>query len=794
MNEMRRKTVCLMSALVLSAGVLAGCAPSGCSSSSTAEKPAETAAAQKSVEATLYSFSGSEAVVQYDGTKYTLDLSNATIDSTALNVGNVLVITYEGELKADDASACKVASVTTKADAADSHELVGTLEDLTMNSITLRMIDGRKVTFNANNAEHSFAYGLDRGNWVTVVYTGELQGTDTSSLSVVRIHDMDTDYVKEVKAQTTIEDAKGTVYALSDVEVHSSYMMASDVVGTVKAQRALQLTGHCNNGWDRVTFDGKEAYVYSTYLTTKSNESASNGSSEVSQKVKLKEVNETVYATTDATIRAGYSTSAKAIGALKAGASIKRTGICDNGWSRVSYNGQVAFIYSNLLTTKNPNTETKGVKITAVNETVYVVAGEINVRKSWSKDSEALGSLKYGMKVNRTGICDNGWSRVVFNGADAYINSDLLSKTDPNATKTVTVYKTTGYAWAATDCDVRESYSADAKSLGTLTKGSGITITGVTDNNWSRVDFNGKEGYVNNDMLTSVNPNPDKPEDKKSDEVEEMNIPQDSNESNNTTEVEDPAEEQPADNQTDDQPADDQTDEEPADEQTEDQSDEQPADDQTEDQSDEQPADEQTADDQADEENSADQADDQSDANADEQEAPAEEAPVETHDIEGIVVGYSIDAITIQVANDGSNAASGDAAFDNAKGEVSTFYTIDISDAAQEYSKGVYEGLTVKVTYTGELSAMENVHATKITDSGVKQAEQALFRGTVVSTTENTVTVALSNGVNSTFNFEGVEVDEEKLVEGAQVKVTADMKGAKLEDNVFKASKIEFVD
>ena len=749
MNEMRRKTVCLMSALVLSAGVLAGCAPSGCSSSSTAEKPAETAAAQKSVEATLYSFSGSEAVVQYDGTKYTLDLSNATIDSTALNVGNVLVITYEGELKADDASACKVASVTTKADAADSHELVGTLEDLTMNSITLRMIDGRKVTFNANNAEHSFAYGIDRGNWVTVVYTGELQGTDTSSLSVVRIHDMDTDYVKEVKAQTTIEDAKGTVYALSDVEVHSSYMMASDVVGTVKAQRALQLTGHCNNGWDRVTFDGKEAYVYSTYLTTKSNESASNGSSEVSQKVKLKEVNETVYATTDATIRAGYSTSAKAIGALKAGASIKRTGICDNGWSRVSYNGQVAFIYSNLLTTKNPNTETKGVKITAVNETVYVVAGEINVRKSWSKDSEALGSLKYGMKVNRTGICDNGWSRVVFNGADAYINSDLLSKTDPNATKTVTVYKTTGYAWAATDCDVRESYSADAKSLGTLTKGSGITITGVTDNNWSRVDFNGKEGYVNNDMLTSVNPNPDKPEDKKSDEVEEMNIPQDSNESNNTTEVEDPAEEQPADNQTDDQPADDQT---------------------------------------------VQVSFSQSDANADEQEAPAEEAPVETHDIEGIVVGYSIDAITIQVANDGSNAASGDAAFDNAKGEVSTFYTIDISDAAQEYSKGVYEGLTVKVTYTGELSAMENVHATKITDSGVKQAEQALFRGTVVSTTENTVTVALSNGVNSTFNFESVEVDEEKLVEGAQVKVTADMKGAKLEDNVFKASKIEFVD
>ena len=46
-----------------------------------------------------------------------------------------------------------------------------------------------------------------------------------------------------------------------------------------------------------------------------------------------------------------------------------------------------------------------------------------------------------------------------------------------------------------------------------------MTVTGVTDNNWSRIDYNGKVGYINNDMLVSVDPNPaPKPEEKKSEE------------------------------------------------------------------------------------------------------------------------------------------------------------------------------------------------------------------------------------------------------------------------------------
>lgn len=66
------------------------------------------------------------------------------------------------------------------------------------------------------------------------------------------------------------------------------------------------------------------------------------------------EVNETVYATSSVNIRSSYSTSSSVVGSLDAGDSVTRTGRGSNGWSRVSYNGQTAYISSSYLTTEKP--------------------------------------------------------------------------------------------------------------------------------------------------------------------------------------------------------------------------------------------------------------------------------------------------------------------------------------------------------------------------------------------------------------------------------------------------------
>ena len=650
----------------------------------------------------------------------------------------------------------ETASETAEADS-EKHELVGTLEDITMETITLRLIDGRVLTFNANNVKHSFSYGITEGNWVTVIYSGEINGTDTSKIAVLEIHDEDTDYVRSVKAQTTIEEANDTVYPLETVVVRASYMMASEALGTLKTGESVKRTGHCNNGWDRILFKDKEAYVYGSLLTTNPDESGNKGSlTPISKKVKMKELSETVYAKTDATVRQGYSTAAKQIGALKAGASVTRTGICDNGWSRINYNGLVGFVYSDLLTLKNPNSETDGVKITAVNETVFIVK-DANVRKSWSDKSDILDTLKAGTNLVRTGICDNGWSRVTYNKQDAYVFSDLLTKKDPKPDKTVKIYKANGYAWTVTKANVRESFTVDSKSLGVLEKGSGIKITGVTDNNWSRVDYNGKVGFIHNDLLTSKDPNP-KPAPTPETKATETKAPE-----TKATETKAPETETKAPETETKAP------------ETETQAPE-------------------------------------TETQAPETETAAPEtetqAPAPQYDIEGIVVGYNIESITIRVDEDSSGSSSesrpaeepaadpGDGSneypsisYSEAKGKELTYYTFDIREASQSFSQGIDEGLVVKVTYTGDLKDMSTVRAVKVTDDGIKQTTKT-FRGVVVSYEKDVLMLDCGEGTQTGFNCKNAEVAKD-VAAGAQVRVIADMKDAKAEDTVFKAVKVD---
>ena len=691
-----KKVISLISAAALMAGAVMGCGQT-VNKPAVSEVPAESGAAVSTVEtstieAKLVRFDGTWLIFEYEGTKYSLSLSEAMINTTTLRAGDTLIITYTGALSSEDTSTCRILSIATKDDSNnDSHELVGTLEDITMNAVTVRVNDGRIITFNATNAKHSFSYGVDEGNWITIIYKGELVGTDTTNIAVTRIHDEDTDHVKEVKAQTTIQEVEDTVYALRDAGVRASYMMASEFLGILNARQGIQRTGICNNGWERVIFNGREAYIYGKLLTTDPNEVAMQGTTvDISQKVKLKELKETVYAKTDANVRVGYSTASKSIGALKAGASATRTGICDNGWSRILYKGSIAYVYSDLLTTKNPNTEKEGVKITAVAEPVYIVS-DANVRKFWSKDAEVVGALSIGDSVLRTGICDNGWSRIVYKEQDAYINSDLISKTNPLEVETVTIYRAFGSAWTSTDVDVRESFSASSRSLGIIPKGTKLDINGVTDSDWARINFLDTVGYIHNDMLTTVDPNPGAPA------VNQTPKP--------TATAKPTATKKPAKKPT---------------------ATTKPA-----------VTDKKTV--------TPTSTDKPTPTETPSSEEEVEPAPTvgpdadDTQDIIGIVAGYDLSSVTIAVAKDTSESTgSGKAAdepdfglknndeypsltYADAEGRENTYYTFDLSNAAQEYEQGISEGIAVKVTYTGELSTMTAVRAVRVTDVGVPQ-------------------------------------------------------------------------
>ncbi len=59
---------------------------------------------------------------------------------------------------------------------------------------------------------------------------------------------------------------------------------------------------------------------------------------------------------------------------------------------------------------------------------------DVNIREKPSTESKILGTLIAGESVIRTEITSNGWSKVIYEGAEAYIATTYLTSTDPTET------------------------------------------------------------------------------------------------------------------------------------------------------------------------------------------------------------------------------------------------------------------------------------------------------------------------------------------------------------------------
>ena len=158
------------------------------------------------------------------------------------------------------------------------------------------------------------------------------------------------------------------------------------------------------------------------------------------------DVNETVWATYSVSIRSAASTDADKLDVLVGSYSITRTGVGDNGWSKVDYKGQTGYIKSEYLTTTKPaaasdSTQQTSEKKQETKETVYATAG-VNIRAKASADADKIGTLASGGSITRTGKTSSGWSRVDYNGQTGYIKSDYLTTTKPTVTSNTTASST----------------------------------------------------------------------------------------------------------------------------------------------------------------------------------------------------------------------------------------------------------------------------------------------------------------------------------------------------------------
>ncbi|MEG0227306.1 MAG: SH3 domain-containing protein [Lachnospiraceae bacterium] len=265
---MKRKGVLLL-VLALMVTSLAACGKKETKKEVKTEKT-------NSMSGVLESFQGGTVKMkadEKDNPELTFEVKEAKIECKNMLAGDEIVVVYDGKITGTDTSKAKVKKViddgknTAKAEVKES-TIVGTVVNATMNALQIQTNDGTKYTFSTLGAEQVYKNGILEGNWVTVTYVGDLKGTDTTGVKVIKIRDDDANVIAKEQKKMNIKAVDETVYATAGVYIRESYSTDSKILGSLAQGTSIQRTGVCDNGWSRVSYNGADAYVYGDYLTT----------------------------------------------------------------------------------------------------------------------------------------------------------------------------------------------------------------------------------------------------------------------------------------------------------------------------------------------------------------------------------------------------------------------------------------------------------------------------------------------------------------------------------------------
>ncbi|MCU6760994.1 Bacterial SH3 domain [uncultured Roseburia sp.] len=137
----------------------------------------------------------------------------------------------------------------------------------------------------------------------------------------------------------------------------------------------------------------------------------------------------------------------------------------------------------------------------AVNEKVYAT-DNINIRKSASTKADTVGSALYGAEMTRVAVLDSGWSKVKTGNITGYVKSEFISTKKPAAkTGSLTPGKK---IYLQDTVNVRSAMSEGSDRVGVAYSGETVTVVESYAQGWTKVNWNGKVGYIKTDVLAGM--------------------------------------------------------------------------------------------------------------------------------------------------------------------------------------------------------------------------------------------------------------------------------------------------
>lgn len=136
----------------------------------------------------------------------------------------------------------------------------------------------------------------------------------------------------------------------------------------------------------------------------------------------------------------------------------------------------------------------------------------VNVRNSDSEKADKVGKASEGQQFTLLEEKVNGWSKIDFEGQEAYIKTEFLEKVGQTVTESAPTNNVTneeaaaaspssGTATVKETIKLRKSASTDSEQLGVCYTGERLEVIEKQSDGWSKVKYNGKTGYVKSEFL-----------------------------------------------------------------------------------------------------------------------------------------------------------------------------------------------------------------------------------------------------------------------------------------------------
>lgn len=136
----------------------------------------------------------------------------------------------------------------------------------------------------------------------------------------------------------------------------------------------------------------------------------------------------------------------------------------------------------------------------------------VNIRSSDSETADKLGKAAIGDEFKLIEKIDNGWSKVEYEGKDAYIKSmyledvefvevDTGTETETPANTQVGSDAVTGTVTATANVRIRSEASETSEKLGLAYRGQKLDLIAHQDDGWTKIRYNGHIAYVKSDYV-----------------------------------------------------------------------------------------------------------------------------------------------------------------------------------------------------------------------------------------------------------------------------------------------------